>query len=283
MLVLVTWVFFRSADLPSAMRYLGNMAGLGDAAAGAPACSAASSTSRTTCGTFVRWPAVVTWGCTADVGLDAHAHAAEGRRRRRPLRARGRRADDAGVQPVHLLHLLMADSTSDPSGGRSREEIAKIEDRPDDCQPDGGDGPRRFLPSGHRAPSSCSKSPGRARWDAGFNALVEVDRHPCRNVRCPGDRSGTAGHHDLAARRLPRIAPRSPDISGFENALEDQAIVGQTLRPPAQSVLSHWLGAGNERVYIGRDGWVFYRPDVEYLTAHGFLERAHAQAACGHS
>jgi alginate O-acetyltransferase complex protein AlgI len=34
-LVLITWVFFRAADLPSAMRYLGDMAGLGEPQSGA--------------------------------------------------------------------------------------------------------------------------------------------------------------------------------------------------------------------------------------------------------
>ena len=66
-------------------------------------------------------------------------------------------------------------------------------------------------------------------------------------------------------------------LAGFERALEDESLLGRTLRPPAQQVLSRWLGAGNERVYVGRqaeDGtrWVFYRPDVEYITSRGFLE-----------
>jgi hypothetical protein len=61
-------------------------------------------------------------------------------------------------------------------------------------------------------------------------------------------------------------------LSDFETALEDQSAVGQLLRPFAQRVLSGWLGAGNERVYVGRDGWLFFRPDVEYLTGRGFLE-----------
>jgi alginate O-acetyltransferase complex protein AlgJ len=63
----------------------------------------------------------------------------------------------------------------------------------------------------------------------------------------------------------------------FENALEDESVLGRTLRPPAQLVLTRWLGAGNERVYVGRQGadgarWLFYRPDLEYLTGRGFLE-----------
>ena len=51
--------------------------------------------------------------------------------------------------------------------------------------------------------------------------------------------------------------------AAFETALEDSQPWVVRLRPPAQRVLSAWLGAGNERVYIGRDGWLFYRPDVE--------------------
>ncbi len=61
-------------------------------------------------------------------------------------------------------------------------------------------------------------------------------------------------------------------VNAFETALEDQSPVGQILRPPTQAVLSGRLGAGNERVYVGRDGWLFYRPDVEYATGRGFLD-----------
>jgi alginate O-acetyltransferase complex protein AlgJ len=60
----------------------------------------------------------------------------------------------------------------------------------------------------------------------------------------------------------------------FEEALEDESRLGRTLRPHAQLLLSGWLGAGNERAYTGREGWLFYRPDVEYVTGTGFLEPA---------
>ena len=62
-------------------------------------------------------------------------------------------------------------------------------------------------------------------------------------------------------------------MSAYEAALEDQSGIGRALRPPTQRVLSGWPGAGNERVYVGRDGWLFYRPDVEYVTGRGFLDR----------
>lgn len=61
-------------------------------------------------------------------------------------------------------------------------------------------------------------------------------------------------------------------LSGFERALEDESLLGRSLRPPAQVVMTGWLGVGNERVYRGRDRWLFYRPDVEYITGRGFLD-----------
>ena len=64
-------------------------------------------------------------------------------------------------------------------------------------------------------------------------------------------------------------------LVAFERGLEDESYVGKTLRPPFQWILSGWLGAGNERAYVGRDGWLFYRPDVEYVTGPGFLSATH--------
>ncbi len=61
-------------------------------------------------------------------------------------------------------------------------------------------------------------------------------------------------------------------LTGFETALEDESPVGRLLRPPTQVVLTGWLGTGNERVYAGRDRWLFYRPDVEFVTGQGFLD-----------
>ena len=61
-------------------------------------------------------------------------------------------------------------------------------------------------------------------------------------------------------------------VRTFEDDLADMSPVFAWLRPPAQSVLSGWLGVGNERVYQGRDGWLFYRPDVEYVVGTGFLD-----------
>jgi hypothetical protein len=64
------------------------------------------------------------------------------------------------------------------------------------------------------------------------------------------------------------------ELSEFERALENESLLARSLRPSAQLALTGLLGAGNERVYPGLDGWLFYRQDVEYVTGRGFLDPA---------
>jgi alginate O-acetyltransferase complex protein AlgJ len=93
---------------------------------------------------------------------------------------------------------------------------------------------------------------------------------------------------EIRASRVAPIAPADPGawqrlvtanrmamagMATFQRALEDEAVIARTLRPPTQALMTDWLGAGNERVYPGRGGWLFYRPDVEYVTGRGFLDR----------
>ena len=47
----------------------------------------------------------------------------------------------------------------------------------------------------------------------------------------------------------------------------------ETLLPPAQSFLTGILGVGNEKAYLGKDRWLFYRPAIDYLKGAGFLDR----------
>lgn len=61
-------------------------------------------------------------------------------------------------------------------------------------------------------------------------------------------------------------------IAEFEDRLEDESVFGQRVRPPTQAGLSGVLGVGNEQAYVGHDGWLFYRPGIDYLTGPGFLE-----------
>jgi SGNH hydrolase-like domain, acetyltransferase AlgX len=68
--------------------------------------------------------------------------------------------------------------------------------------------------------------------------------------------------------------PRAADLKAMEKTLENDSVVAQWLLPRVQSVLTGDLRAGNEQVYLGRDGWLFYRPDVDYVTGPRFFDPA---------
>lgn len=60
----------------------------------------------------------------------------------------------------------------------------------------------------------------------------------------------------------------------FEERLEEESWVVEELLPPVQLFLTGVLGTGNEQVYVGREGWLFYRPAVDSLTGPGFPDDA---------
>ena len=60
-------------------------------------------------------------------------------------------------------------------------------------------------------------------------------------------------------------------LKSYEDALEDDSFITLSALPHAQALTAEFLGLGNEQVYLGRNGWLFYQPDVAYLTGPGFL------------
>ena len=68
------------------------------------------------------------------------------------------------------------------------------------------------------------------------------------------------------------------DMTDYADALKDDSLLTDALLPPAQRIMTGWLGVGNEQAYLGRDGWLFYRPGVDYVTGPGFLTRRHVRA-----
>lgn len=108
-----------------------------------------------------------------------------------------------------------------------------------------------------------------------WSHLANIREGIDRRLRSAGLKPGPSGDPEEGAWRRIVTANRAvlEGLSAFETALEDQSAVGRALRPPTQLALSRWLGAGNERVYVGREGWLFYRPDVEYVTGRGFLDQ----------
>jgi hypothetical protein len=80
-----------------------------------------------------------------------------------------------------------------------------------------------------------------------------------------------------ASTNIWNLFPRAEDLKATEKALENDSIVAQWLLPRVQSVLTGDLHAGNEQVYLGRDGWLFYRADVDYVTSPPFLDPTRMQ------
>ncbi len=68
------------------------------------------------------------------------------------------------------------------------------------------------------------------------------------------------------------LLPRRTELKAAEKGLEDQSVVSQWLLPRVQTILTSALGVGNEQAFVGRNGWLFYRPDVEYVTGPAFLD-----------
>lgn len=91
----------------------------------------------------------------------------------------------------------------------------------------------------------------------------------------------------ITAARSPRdvwrLLPRAAELKAAEKELETESVVSEWLLPRVQLALVK-LGAGNEQAYLGRNRWLFYRPDVDYVTGPPFLgpkimtNRAHAAA-----
>lgn len=61
-------------------------------------------------------------------------------------------------------------------------------------------------------------------------------------------------------------------MNRFEEDLEKLSFLDRWLLPRAQWRLAAAVGLGNEQVYIGRDRWLFFRSDVDFVTGRGFLE-----------
>ena len=68
--------------------------------------------------------------------------------------------------------------------------------------------------------------------------------------------------------------PRADELKSAEQTMENQSVVSIWLRSRIQWILTGFLHAGTEQVYPGRDGWLFYRPDVDYVTGPPFLDTA---------
>lgn len=82
---------------------------------------------------------------------------------------------------------------------------------------------------------------------------------------------------ELSRSRAPDVldvfhqVPTRASLRQFEDNLERNSLPRSAIRPWLQLGLSDVMGFGSDKVVIGRDGWLFYGPGVDYLTGPGFL------------
>ena len=67
-------------------------------------------------------------------------------------------------------------------------------------------------------------------------------------------------------------------MNRFESQLGERSHLQALLLPPTQALFTGLLNTGNEEVYTGLGGWLFYRPAIDHLIGPGFLEPKQLQA-----
>jgi hypothetical protein len=73
-----------------------------------------------------------------------------------------------------------------------------------------------------------------------------------------------------------RRIPTHSSLHQFEEDLSSDSVLAQKARTAYQTVLSRWLGRGNEKIILGKDGFLFFRKEVDMATGPGFLGRRSA-------
>ncbi len=119
----------------------------------------------------------------------------------------------------------------------SREEIANIE-------------------VGHTTVSGAQK------WFLTVFFLLFIGSYPCVQI---------FWHQPFGEWRKMETAQKT--IKAYETAIEDTSLLRYALLTPAQRFLMNAFRIGNEKVIVGKDGWLFFAGDYEYLINPGFLRR----------
>jgi hypothetical protein len=60
--------------------------------------------------------------------------------------------------------------------------------------------------------------------------------------------------------------PTAANLRAYERDLEDSSQAARWARPWAQYAQFAWFKDGGEKALLGREGWLFYKPGVQYLT-----------------
>jgi hypothetical protein len=66
---------------------------------------------------------------------------------------------------------------------------------------------------------------------------------------------------------LPELAELDALFEEVELRFDERSALVESVRPPAQALLTRFAAYGNERALVGRGGWLHFREDVEHLTS----------------
>ena len=106
-------------------------------------------------------------------------------------------------------------------------------------------------------------------WRAPAQEVAATSGSVWTALRAPGP---------LTSRLLAANRAALAGIGKIEAAVEDGSVAVAAWRPATLDLLLRYGGAGSEEAYVGRDGWLFYRPDVDALA---FPSRPAGAAAAG--
>ena len=70
--------------------------------------------------------------------------------------------------------------------------------------------------------------------------------------------------------------PTHASLKQFEETLARESALGTRARLFYRECLMRWLGQGNEKIVVGRDGFLFFLQEVEMAAGPGILRRRSA-------
>ena len=83
-------------------------------------------------------------------------------------------------------------------------------------------------------------------------------------------RRAVSGDWSSCWRELGRYADRD-FLAQSEKVLEEGSIAKNVIQPKVQVALTGWLGYGNHKAVVGRDGWLYYQPGLDFIIGPDIL------------